>query len=192
MEYVEPIRDRKKLDAMKTYLRGRNLRDYCLFVLGINSGLRISDLLSLTIGDVAKKTQSGFEAVDRIELREKKTNKSKDFPLSSHAKFALEEYLQKDRSDASLSEPLFLSKKGGTISRVQAWNVLNEAGKAVGVKGRIGTHTMRKTFGYWAYRSGVDVSVIQQLLNHSSPGVTLRYIGITKDNLDSVYRNLNL
>ena len=62
----------------------------------------------------------------------------------------------------------------------------------MGITDSIGTHTLRKTFGYWAFKSGVDITRIQKLLNHSSPGVTLAYIGITQDELDDVYLNLNL
>ena len=53
-------------------------------------------------------------------------------------------------------------------------------------------HTMRKTFGYHAYKKGMDITIIQKLLNHSSPSITLSYIGITRDDLDNVYLNLNL
>ncbi|WP_245867347.1 hypothetical protein SPSIL_013860 [Sporomusa silvacetica DSM 10669] len=74
MELVEPIRNKKQIDALKKYLRGQNIRDYLLFVLGINSGLRISDLLKLTVGDV--------QGQDRISVREQKTGKAKDFPIS--------------------------------------------------------------------------------------------------------------
>jgi len=57
----------------------------------------------------------------------------------------------------------------------------------VGITEAIGTHTLRKTFGYWAYKDGKDLSLIQKLLNHASPAVTLAYIGITQDELDDVY-----
>ena len=62
----------------------------------------------------------------------------------------------------------------------------------VGLKEGYGTHTLRKTFGYNAYQSGTDISILQKLFNHSAPCVTLAYIGITQDDLDDVYLNLNL
>ncbi|MBP2643955.1 MAG: xerC 5 [Firmicutes bacterium] len=180
MELVEPIRDKKQIEHMKKLLKSDNLRDYVLFVLGINSGLRISDLLHLTVEDVKGK--------NRITIREQKTGKAKDFPLSNTCKKVLQEYLK-----TSSSGWLFPSRQGeGPISRVQAYRIINAAARAVGIKDKIGTHTLRKTFGYHAYQSGVGVEVIQKLLNHSSPGTTLRYIGITKDELDEVYINLNL
>jgi len=62
----------------------------------------------------------------------------------------------------------------------------------IGIKERIGTHTLRKTFGYFAFTKGVDITRIQQLFNHSAPSVTLAYIGITSDELDNVYLDINL
>ncbi|OUO94845.1 site-specific integrase [Cloacibacillus sp. An23] len=189
MELVEPIRDMKKLEKMKKYLKGKNLRDYCLFVLGINSGLRVSDLLNLKIDDVADKGK----LKDRIHLIEQKTGKTKDFPISDTAAKAIKEYLGELNDDTG-SDYLFQSRKGKkAISRIQAWRILNEAAAHAGLeKDSIGTHTMRKTFGYHAYKKGMDITIIQKLLNHSSPSITLSYIGITRDDLDNVYLNLNL
>lgn len=186
MEFVEPIRDRKKIEAMKKVLKGSNLRDYVLFTLGINSGLRVSDLLKLKASDVLDEKG---RVKDRITVREKKTGKTKTFPFSDTVIKALKEYLL-----GTLPEMvLFPSRKGGgPITRQQAYRIINDAAKTVGIKDKIGTHTLRKTFGYHAYIAGVDVTRIQSLLNHSSPKETLRYIGITQDELDDVYLNLNL
>ena len=181
MELVEPIRSEKQIKGMANYLRGRSERDYVLFILGINSGLRISDLLKLTVNDVAE--------CDRISVIEDKTGKTKDFPLSDLCKKIIKDYLK------NCNPPywLFPSRKGDkSISRIQAYRILNEASKHVGINEQIGTHSLRKTFGYWAYKQGVDVTRIQYLLNHSAPSITLRYIGITRDELDDIYINLNL
>ena len=188
MEFVQPIRDLKQIDTLKKLLKQQSLRDYCLFVLGINSGLRISDLLKLRISDVSEKGK----VKDRIRLREKKTNKFKDFPISNNAKKAIKEYLQ-SRVINNEDEPLFLSRKNkGFLLRQRAYLILNEAAKSIGIKEKIGTHTLRKTFGYHAYNNGYDITLIQKLFNHSSSSVTLRYIGITQEELDDVYLNLDL
>lgn len=188
MECVEPIRDKEKIAAMKKILRHDSLRDYCLFTLGINSGLRVSDLLALRITDVADERGKPH---DRIALREQKTGKAKDFPLSASAQKAIREYL--DTRSIRLHDPLFPSRLSGyTLQRAGAWKVINKAARAVGITDHIGTHTLRKTFGYHAYMMGTDITRIQKLLNHSSPGVTLAYIGITKDELDHVYMTLDL
>ena len=90
-------------------------------------------------------------------------------------------------------EPLFISRKNkGFLLRQQAYKIINDVAKSVGIKERIGTHTLRKTFGYHAYNNGYDITLIQKLFNHSSPAVTLRYIGITQDEMDNVYLSLDL
>jgi integrase len=189
---VEPIRDKRKIEKMKKLLRETGTRDYCMFVLGINSGLRISDLLKLKVKDVMNEDR---KLRDRISITEQKTGKAKDFPISESSGKALKEHLTSLKN----SEPegyLFPSRKSSEpITRVQAWRILNDAAGRAGISTSaepIGTHTLRKTFGYHAYKMGMDLSVIQKLLNHSSPAVTLAYIGITKDDLDKVYLNLNL
>lgn len=187
MEFVQPIRDLKQIETMKKLLRQQNLRDYCLFVLGINSGLRISDLLKLQVADVIEKGK----IKDRIRLREKKTNKFKDFPISEKTKQAIKEYLKARKYKEN--EPLFISRKNkGFLLRQQAYKIINNVAKSIGIKEKIGTHTLRKTFGYHAYNNGYDITLIQKLFNHSSPSVTLRYIGITQEELDDVYLSLDL
>lgn len=191
MKFVQPIRDRKKIEAIKKLLRGSNLRDYCLFVLGINSALRISDLLNLTLGDV----MNGPKIKDRIDIREKKTRKTKAFPLGDTAQKALREYLGTRTDKSNIAAPLFPSRKGGgtkPLQRAQAWTIINEAARSVGITENIGTHTLRKTFAYHAYQMGKDITLLQQLLNHHSPATTLRYIGITQDDMDDVYLTMNL
>ena len=196
VEFVQPIRDKKQIESVKRILRsnkGTGQRDHCLFVLGINSGLRVSDLLALRVQDVVDERG---RPKDRIGVREQKTGKTKDFPLGDTAKKAIKEYIADRFTRVSepirMDEPLFLSRKGGALQRAQAWKILNDAARAIGISERIGTHTLRKTFGYWAHQSGVDVTRIQKLLNHSTPGITLSYIGITQEELDNVYLALEL
>lgn len=185
MEFVEPIRDKKQIDVLKKILKSNSIRDYLLFTIGINSGLRISDLLTLRVSNVF----DGKKIKERITIREKKTNKVKNFPISDTVAKALKEY---EISNKNIEDFLFPSQKGcKQISRVQAYRILNNAAKVLGIE-KIGTHTLRKTFGYHAYQAGVDISRIMDLLNHSSQRETLRYIGISRDELDEIYLNLNL
>lgn len=189
MNTVEPIRSKDQIAAIKKILAATNLRDAAWFTLGINTGLRIGDLLALHIGDV-RRTRTQWR--DRIIIIEQKTSKSKDFPLGGSAKQMLSAYLAL-RPTASLSDPLFPSRSGGgPLKRGQAWAILHRAARLAGVTDAIGTHTLRKTFGYWAYHSGVDLAIIQELLNHSSPSTTLAYIGIRREDRDAVYLGLNL
>jgi integrase len=187
MNVVEPIRDTEKIRAIKRLLTCQ--RDRLLFVLGINTALRVSDLLRLSIGDV---TDSKSRPLDSISLHEKKTEKRKTFPLNASVKKELKAWLE-ERGKITRSEPLFPSKRGGgTIDRQRAWSILNTAGRLVGLE-HIGTHTLRKTFGYHVFKkSGGNLALVQKLLNHSSSGDTLRYIGIDKEQMDNAYLDLNL
>lgn len=175
MNEVQPIKDREVIERMKQSLRGRDL---LLFIVGINSSLRISDILTLTREDFAG---------DYVTLREKKTRKQKNIRINNAIKNAV----------ATLAPPtglLFISQKGEgkAISRVQAWRILNAAARRAGIDYAFGTHSLRKTFGYFAYKSGVDIALLMTTLNHSSQRETLRYIGIEQADVDSVYDAVDL
>lgn len=142
MNVVQPIRDRHQVNRMKRHLKQNNLRDFVIFTLGVNSGMRIGDILDLTVADVLNEEGN---VRDRVSLRESKTNKSKDFPLSDNVKQAVREYL--DNRSYSPEEPLFPSRKGDRpITRQSVWRIFDEAAKSVGIRENIGTHTLRKTF----------------------------------------------
>jgi integrase len=185
MQMVHPIREVRKIEAMKKILRAGGKRNELLFTLGINSALRVSDLLGLKVADVLDEKGRLKEAVS---LNERKTGKSKLFPLNDSAKKAIKEYVDEIKPDA----PLFPSRKGGNaISRVQAWEILSNAAEAVGLE-HIGTHTLRKTFGYHVYMRTNNLGLVQKLLNHRSSSETLRYIGIEQKEMDDAYLKLNL
>lgn len=188
MNTVQPIRDQEKIEAMKKILRASTLRDELLFTVGINTGLRICDILELKIGDVLK----GKKVAERLEVRERKTGKARLIVFSAKTCRLIKRYLEKERAAAGDDDPLFRSQKGGAISRQHAYFILNCAARSVGITERIGTHSMRKTFGYFAYKRGVDLAMIQKLLNHSSQAETLRYIGITQEQMDQVMMKLDL
>jgi site-specific recombinase XerD len=192
MNLVQPIRDEKKINTMKKILKAESLRDCAMFTVGINSGLRISDLLSLTFGQVIENGS----IMEKIYVRESKTDKLKEFVFGPKTIKVLEEYIS-SISTYEAEDPLFFSKKfkdgkRKPISRQHAHFVISEAAKEAGIKESIGTHTLRKTFGYHAYKKGIDIVYIQQLLNHDSPKTTLSYIGITQDELNDIYFNLDL
>jgi integrase len=181
MKLVQPIRDRKKLEEMKMELLKTGYKNYLMFVIGINTGLRISDILELKVKDLKDNTH--------IKIIEQKTNKIKRFLINSLLKIEIDKYI-KTMSD---EEYLFHSRKGENkpISRVQAYRILNSAAEHIELH-EIGTHTLRKTFGYWHYKQNKDVALLQQIFNHSSPSVTLRYIGINEDIKDKSIENFYL
>lgn len=188
MNKVEPIRDSNNIDAVKKILKERNIRDYLMFVLGINTGLRISDLLKLTFEDIINNK----EIRSQIIIKEKKTGKIKQFPITKSACKAIIEYLEYI-SIYKRNDYLFKSVRGNRpISRVQAYRIINSAARKAGIETAIGTHTLRKTFGYHFYQQYKDVALLQEIFNHSTPSITLRYIGINQDNINNAYKNFNL
>lgn len=116
MNIVEPIKNVDDIRKIKEYL-SRNKRNLLLFSLGINSGLRISDILGLNVGDVKNK--------EFIEINEKKTSKYKRFPLNKNLQLEIADYVN-NKDD---KEPLFGTQKNKRLDRVQAYKILNKAAK---------------------------------------------------------------
>jgi len=175
MNKVEPIRNPADIQAMKEALAGRNR---LMFIMGVSFGLRITDLLTLKLGDLRGK--------DFFMIGEEKTKKKRKITLSEAVK---EEIAQLDGSD---NDYVFRSRQGGNkpISRVQAYRILNDAAKRAGILekvGSIGCHSLRKTFGYQLHSKGIDITRIMAIFGHSSPEITLAYIGITDEEISDAY-----
>ncbi|MED4351731.1 tyrosine-type recombinase/integrase [Schinkia azotoformans] len=169
---VQPIRSKEKLEDMKWSLKKWcGQRDYILFLIGINTGLRAGDLVKLKVKDVKRKK--------KITVKEGKTKKAR-LILLTNIYDEIQAYI--DEVD---SVWLFPSRQGGShVTTTQVYRQLVKAAKMVDIVECIGTHTMRKTFGYWFYKQTKDVAKLQQILNHSKPDVTLRYIGITSEEIE--------
>lgn len=187
MEYVEPIRDVESINAIKDILKKHSKRDLSLFVLGINTGIRISDLLSLKVEDIWD--EKGIK--EFLYLKEMNSDETKAYYLNKNVQHALEDYL--NSYDFLESDYLFKSKKNNLpITRQQAYRIINKAAKEVGIPGKIGTHTLRKTFGYHAYRKGIAISIIMGIYHHHTPSETLRYIGVDKNEKLHIKIDVNL
>ena len=183
MKTVQPIREKKKIEAMKTLLKAKNEKYYLMFRIGINVGLRVSDILELKVRDVRNK--------DHVTINEQKTDKTKRFLIPTALRKELASYIKKNNMKDD--EYLIQSRKGNNkpISRIQAYRVLNEVAKQIGLD-EVGTHTMRKTFGYYHYKQHKDVAILQDIFNHSAPSITLRYIGINDDIKDNTLKDFDL
>ena len=175
--FVEPIRNKQDIVAIEKYLKS-NIRNHLIWVFGTNTGLRISDILALNVEDVRNKKY--------IEIIEKKTKKYKCFPINNKLRNLIKKYLIERDKIYSLTkdEPLFLGKKHRRFNRVEAWKFITKACKELGIDVNVGTHTMRKTFGYHHYKQFQNVALLQQVFNHSSPSTTLSYIGIAQDEIN--------
>lgn len=177
---VYPIKSKRDFNKIKNALHGR---DRLLLTLGTAFGLRISDLLTLKIGDLRGK--------DSLVITEAKRKKKRTITFSSSVKSEIANLEGND------DEYIFKSRKGDNkpITRVQAYRILNGAVERAGLTekiGNIGTHTLRKTFGYRLYENGVNITRIMAILAHSSERETLRYIGVTADEIAEAYESIDI
>lgn len=202
MNSVEPIRDIKLIKNMRSVLKGQSIRNELLFILGINVGLRISDILKLKVSDLVNSNKKTIK--EYVTIVETKTNKTKKFYIGDTVSKVIDTYL-KEYPELDQESYIFVSRKGTNqpITRQQAYLILNNAAEVIGIierdsktnriiKGEIGTHTLRKTFGYHAYQSGTSLELLMDIFNHSSKSQTLKYIGITEDQKKEVYLQSNL
>lgn len=152
-----------------------------MFMIGINTGLRVSDILKLKVSD--------FRNTDHLKIIEKKTGKEKRLLINPALKRELKKYMSKMADH----EYLIQSRRGENmpLSRVTAYKILRAAAKKCNIK-EIGTHTMRKTFGYFHYQQNKNIAVLMNIFNHSSEALTLRYIGVNQDLQDKTMRNFGL
>ena len=181
---VQPITDLRHVRSIKRLLAD-SPRDKLLFVMGVNSGLRVQDLLALRVADVR-----GLKLGDRIPIREKKTGKPNVLIANKEIIAGLEEYLGDIEADDK--HFLFKSRKGRNYplttltvtKKVKAWTA------AINLKGNFGAHTLRKTWTYHQRREfGVSWEVLAKRLNHSSPAVTRRYLGVQDEEVEQVLMN---
>jgi integrase len=181
---IQPIRMRKDIDAIKKILSGKP-RDFLLFVLGINNGLRASDLLKIKVGDVRY-----LKPGQVLKIREQKTKRSNLLVINKSVHKALQTYLEKLRPDDD--DFLFKSRKGknNPLSVMSANNLIKSWTDIINLKGNYGTHSLRKTWGYHQrVTHGVGIEVISERLGHTSIKTTMRYLGINEDEIVGVLMN---
>lgn len=178
MNFVQPIRDPDLIQQIELFLKNKNDRDYILFLLGIYTALRISDILSLKVRDLKDKN---FLVINEKKTKRKKNNR-RNIELNPILKRELKKFL-KDKPD---HEYVIKSRVGNNkpITRERAYMILKEVAREFHIDS-LGCHSMRKTFGFHLYQQTKDVVLVQKALNHEDPQYTLRYIGIEQDAVNS-------
>ncbi len=178
MNFVQPIRDPDLIEQIEHYLREKNERDYILFMLGIYTALRISDILSLKVQDLKGKNS--------LVISEKKTRRKKNNRRTIEMHPSLKKALKGFLADKPDHEYVIKSRVGKNrpITRERAYMILNEVAKEFGVDS-LGCHSLRKTLGFHLYQQTKDVVLVQKMLNHENPSYTLRYIGIEQDEVNN-------
>lgn len=176
---VEPLRTSSEIEDMKNALYELGgKRDRFLFVFGINTGLRISDIISVKVGQIRAKPYT--------DIIEQKTEKVRRVHL-----LAIQPEIIDYTEGMADDDFLFPSRNGGHIGRTQAYRILCQAGSWIG-RDDIGTHTMRKTFGYHYYKKTHDIATLMEIFGHSAPSITKRYIGIRDDEIADSLRDFRL
>ena len=188
MAAAEPIRYKKELkEFAQYYLKKGQLRNYLLIITGVHTALRISDLLSLKWNDVYDFDSGKFRS--HVRLTEKKTGKPKVIALNKNVISALKLYFPHRRGIFIFANN---RKNAASISRVQAYRIIKAASVVLKAASGISCHSMRKTFGFFAYKAGVLPVMLMDIFNHSDFETSKRYLGITQADRDKVYLSMAL
>ncbi len=195
MSTTQPIKDRNDLELLKGYYRDvcPNPRNYALISTGINTALRISDILSLRWRDVCDLPFRSFRR--HISIIERKTKKTACIAINRSLSQALSLYLN-TLPDPCPEDYIFHKTYPETpdvpLSRSQAFRIIKRACSRLALPEHISCHSLRKTFGYHAWAAGANPTVLMVIYNHSSFSVTKRYLGIEQEDKDNIFLNLNL
>lgn len=180
---VDPIRRMKDIQAISKLLSD-NPRNHLLFVMGTNNGFRTGDLLKLRVGDVR-----GIKIGDTLAIKEGKTGKRNILVMNKTSYKSLQNYLEKIRPKDE--DYLFSSRKGERAITVQCVNnMVKQWTRSINLKGNYGAHSLRKTWRY-VQRTvyGVGFEILCKRFNHSSPVITMRYLGIEDKEVKNILMN---
>lgn len=184
MKSVGAIKSKWQISQMKEFLEQHSERDYCLFVLGINTGIKLQELLHLRVNEVCSADGEIFEIISLPQYS------NPPVFLNLTIRNTLKKYI--NENSLIHTDYLFRSRKTNEpISRQQAYRIINSAAKEAGIDEPVGMTTLRKTFGYHAYIQGIAISLIQKRLHHASPSETLIFLGIDHHN-EKITVNINL
>ena len=196
MNLAQPIKKIKDLENFKDYYRKikPNHRNELLIILGLNTALRISDILSLEWDSVYNFDKKEYR--DHIIIIEQKTGKVSQIYLNSNVLDTLRKYKEYLNQNNKAIEPdTFIfnhSNKNVAITRTQAFRIIKEAADYYDISGVISCHSLRKTFGYHAWKQGVPPALLVTVFNHSSFDITKRYLGIEQDDKDQIFKKIKL
>tara|TARA_R100000234_G_scaffold46587_1_gene27771 strand:- start:4790 stop:5377 length:588 start_codon:yes stop_codon:yes gene_type:complete len=191
---VQPVKDRNKLKRMLEFLEMKgNKRDALLLKFGLNTGLRINDILRLKVKHLFDSSGNLNEYLDLFESKtiKRRNRKLKQIKLNSVIRPELISYVR--YYGLGLDDWIFFSLRDpmNPLDRVRAWTILKDAAKRAGIA-KFGTHSMRKTLAYNVYNKTKDLALVMRLLNHNDPDHTLRYIGVVQHDLDTAYERYGI
>ena len=177
---VAPIRSKKAIKNIKKILSDHP-RNYCLFTLGINTAYRANELLSIRVGQV-KYLKVG----ELLDLKQSKTNKYRMVTLNQTAVDAIRQLLRSRKYDDD--DYLFWSQRREVLTVPTTTNLVKEWCQNVGLKGNYGSHTLRKTWGYWQYQRGTALPLLMEAFGHVTQQQTLAYLCIQPKELREIFQ----
>lgn len=171
-------------------------RNKMLFLVGINISLRASDLVTLKWSFFLDNNGDFKEFYTLQPKKQKKQKKFVKLYFNQAIKKAIADYIDKYPIE-DINGYLFKSRKGkGALTEATLWEIMNDAAIEAGIEKNIGSHSLRKTFGYWAWHNAEDKNkalvTLQMLFNHSNTQTTLRYIGILNSEIEDMFNSLDL
>ena len=187
-----PIRERREIEILKKYfLQKCEYRNYALFVVGMNTALRISDLLALRWKNIYDFQQKRYCL--HIYVIEQKTQKRTCIALNESCQIAFS-LLKENCAPDSPEEYIFYSRNDRYrhISRNRAYNIIKKAAQVNHIDGNVSCHSLRKTFGYHAWKCGTPPALIMNIYNHSNIEITKRYLSIDQEDRDELFNSINL
>lgn len=191
MGTTQPIRSKTDVKKFTDYYATAkpNPRNYALIVLGLHTALRISDILELKWQDIYQFNKNSY--AKHLFLHEKKTGKSSIIALNHHVIDALEAY--RTQKNPKPEDYIFSRASDATrpLCRSQAYRIVREAADETLNETHISCHSLRKTFGYHAWKQGISPVLLMDIYNHSSFVITRRYLGIDQDDRDSLFQELD-
>ena len=170
-------------------------RNKLLFILGMNLGIRASDIRELR-WEFFFDDDGEFRRFYSIKpTKTKKTGKYVKLFFNNAVKIAIKEYINNYPVN-NMEDHIFVSREGKPITVQTMWNVIKGTAKEAGIKQNVGSHSLRKTWGYWVWHEAEDKNrmlvLLQQCFGHSSTVVTMKYIGISDNDIEDVYMSINL
>ncbi len=187
MKAAKPLKSIKDINKLKNYfLKKKEYRNYLLVIICLNTALRISDVLSLCWNDIYDFKNNKIKS--HIKINEQKTGKLQTIYINKNIENAVNLYIS--NTDIN-SNYIFKGKKDKAITRIQVNRILNKVCQNTGIP-HISCHSLRKTFGYQAWKMGIQPAILMNIYNHSSFEITKRYLCISQDDKDLVYKKINL
>jgi len=181
---VEPIRSKSDISKIKELLEDQP-RNLALFTLGINTNLRASDLIKLKTGQILTLDTSGS-----FEIREQKTGKLRRLTLNNGTLQIVKSWIR--IGNLAPDDPLFISQRENALTVSSVNRLVKSWCRKIGLTGNYGSHSLRKTFGYHAWKAGIDLPRLMTVFNHSSQKQTLDYLCIQAEEIQEVYLKVEL